>query len=791
MILDQELWAWDKTFSSESLIIPLADPDLFGFLLSEEFEFAELHDSTTVVLSNERTRRNPGSVKRKFKMSCHRVSIRARKYKFLRLATYEPPIDMLDGNLDLRLDKDNSVLARVIKVREFIFTEEDYELLSRYREKTTAYVAFGQNYLNFAYIKAENRASNHLNIDMKDGITSMVKKFAPSTIEHYGATLAPMLFLLFNAYRLSSFDKHPFLANHDISLLKQDIEGRDNIEQKTKVLGRCFHNCLRDNDHREYMARWVRMCAFNFPAWEGFDAPCPENTVTKARRLMDTVRCLLIFTCFATTENISETAYWFTSRAHIPVVNFWGWFRRLYHKVAKEEGIEASSRVTVNPTERTVCVEGKSMSFEYVTQMKMDLNSALEAQVALLQEWLEFGSVSDVYTTVMGNKSISVIDDLSGRGSVFNIIDISAVGGYCIRFREQENAENEQVCSAILKIINTITKLLMVSIWISPGLALRFTELSILSFSGSHRNLYFDSDDRVFIIRSRYNKNTKYDTRLLFLNPTVSAQLFWFIYVLRPFTITLLGDGISRTNTAAVMGALTPQEPLGETHSVEEEADEINFNAELYHHQMEVKNRLKDATPLEIWNAIFKSMVFLDLKKMAMVNRSTFSNMLLKYPSATPTRESHRILSLRQGLSALWKHFIAPRLYDEMLHLGQEVARGFGHSVAIDLAAYGFDSARSVGPGEVPFASAKKLCQIFQRLTQSARECKRSVEKEGTIVAKGEGSVGDYFDLCQAGAQVIAGFSFRSVEQERFTSMVLTAIGQSSRYRLQPLLVRL
>ncbi len=262
---------------------------------------------------------------------------------------------MLYGSMDLRLDKDNSVLSRVIKVREFIFTSKDYEVLCEFREQMTAYVVFGQNYLNFAYIKAESRASNHLNIDMKDGITSMVKKFAPSTINQYGTTLAPMLFLLFNAKRLSSFEGHPFLANQGVSLLMQDLEGTDNIEEKMKVLGHCFNSCLRDNDHREYLARWVRMCAFNFAAWESFDTPCPENTVTKARRLMDTVRCLLSFTCFATTENISETAYWFTSRAYIPVVNFWGWFRRLYHKVAKEEGIEASSRVTVNPTERT-CV---------------------------------------------------------------------------------------------------------------------------------------------------------------------------------------------------------------------------------------------------------------------------------------------------------------------------------------------------------------------------------------------------------------------------------------------------
>ena len=75
---------------------------------------------------------------------------------------------------------------------ELIFTDGGcnflYEFLCEFRRQITAYVVFGQNYLNFPYIKAESSASNHLNSDMKDGITSMVKKFAPSIIDQYGAT---------------------------------------------------------------------------------------------------------------------------------------------------------------------------------------------------------------------------------------------------------------------------------------------------------------------------------------------------------------------------------------------------------------------------------------------------------------------------------------------------------------------------------------------------------------------------------------------------------------------------
>ena len=56
------------------------------------------------------------------------------------------------------------------------------------------------------------------------------------------------------------------------------------------------------------------------------------------------------------------------------------------------------------------------------------------------------------------------------------------------------------------------------NVWICPSLQLRFPELSILCSSGSNRNLYFDADERVFLIKSRYNKSYKFDSRILFLD---------------------------------------------------------------------------------------------------------------------------------------------------------------------------------------------------------------------------------------------------------------------------------
>lgn len=104
----------------------LGRPKPIQSVAGKRIPIAELHDRSIVALTNELTRCRPGSVKRTFSMPCHRVCIRARQYKYLRLTTNEQSINLLDGSMDLRLDKDNSVLSRVIKVREFIFTDKVY-----------------------------------------------------------------------------------------------------------------------------------------------------------------------------------------------------------------------------------------------------------------------------------------------------------------------------------------------------------------------------------------------------------------------------------------------------------------------------------------------------------------------------------------------------------------------------------------------------------------------------------------------------------------------------------------
>ncbi|QLG70968.1 hypothetical protein HG535_0A09180 [Zygotorulaspora mrakii] len=157
-------------------------------------------------------------------------------------------------------------------------------------------------YLHYVYLRAERTAANYVNKDMKAGIASMVKTLSPNTINLYVVNLGHKLFVLFNGHRLSPFEEYAFLPEDEIILLTENLEIKEKVSEKMEILGRCFSSCIRSDEYREYLVRWVRMCPFDFPTWASFELACPENTVSKVRRLLDTIQFLVRCTSFATTE---------------------------------------------------------------------------------------------------------------------------------------------------------------------------------------------------------------------------------------------------------------------------------------------------------------------------------------------------------------------------------------------------------------------------------------------------------------------------------------------------------
>ena len=97
---------------------------------------------------------------------------------------------------------------------------------------------------------------------------------------------------------------------------------------------------------------------------------------------------------------------------------------------------------------------------------------------------------------------------------------------------------------------------------------------------------------------------------------------------------------------------------------------------------------------------------------MRLIDSNAFTKILTTYPQIGG--EAHKISSMRQGLAAMWKHLILPKLIG-VEGLKVPVALGFGHSVRTQGEQYGM---RQTENTELDYYLIKKLAQIFHGLTR-------------------------------------------------------------------------
>ena len=152
---------------------------------------------------------------------------------------------------------------------------------------------------------------------------------------------------------------------------------------------------------------------------------------------------------------------------------------------------------------------------------------------------------------------------------------------------------------------------------------------------------------------------------------------------------------------------------------------------------------------------------------MRLIDSNAFTKILTAYPQIGG--EAHKISSMRQGLAAMWKHLILPKLIG-VEELKVPVALGFGHSVRTQGEQYGM---RQTENSELDYYLIKKLAQIFHGLTRYSavtQDKKRKREDDQDYE-----SVGDVYDLIDAGKMLYndASFRFKSNGQREFASMVL------------------
>lgn len=114
-----------------------------------------------------------------------------------------------------------------------------------------------------------------------------------------------------------------------------------------------------------------------------------------------------------------------------------------------------------------------------------------------------------------------------------------------------------------------------------------------------------------------------------------------------------------------------------------------------------------------------KMFIFVDVVNYGLISSTSFSSTLMAYPEDQSTFKHHKFRSFRQGLVALWKHFILPNGLFSQAH-NEFVAKSFGHNVITHNNLYGVDRTRHIGhsgDGELDYYEAKMLCKTFHNMT--------------------------------------------------------------------------
>lgn len=755
--------------------------NMFSLLQCQLYQFDVMQDNTYHPKGSRVSKRNKKKIMYTVEKLCHRYNYggSAAVYLCEKTESYINDIDMLDFDHHSRQVRDTSIFARVLKMDELRLNSTDYGVLEGYtREVALGYAELGEHILSQSYRDASAKASNHLGADYHTRFSSLIKKFDPVTITLYGRRLGRSLFTLFNSISLNCFGGHPFVDREVIVRWEEDR----NAETIIQELGRTFQQAIKTNLYNEFLLTWIRLAAVDFEKWMNQRDTFPIMQSHAFRQHMDALRCLIRFCAFAVEDNPTELDQ--MMKEDDDDTRFYKVFRLFYTAVAQQERIITSTYVNIDVQNECVFVKNKKLSFDLIRTMKEDLHTTFMSCVGAMGQWLSYGSVARVYNMTLGNATVRVKNEneFDDRDiSIYQALPLDLFKGMHIQWLRGDDAVNESIRKSLLDIINKMTKVLMVSMWLSPGMPLRFPELSIMTFSGRGRNLYVDATDRVFFIKSRYNKNRKFDSRLLFMDKVVSSQLLWFVYILRPFLVSLMQPDLAHF-ARSILISHCERELEGEIMDDDDLENPVEDNRELHDYSRGVNARINNADTTT-GNSIIKQFLFVDVKNLRLVDSNAFAKILSTYPLNPYMREGHRIGTMRQGLAAIWKHMIMPDI-GMTGHIKSAIAASFGHNVATHTQLYGVHGMEDT-PGDqgvFDYYTVKKLCQEFQSRTAFAVVNRGSKKRDRSHLEQQEEEedykpAGDILDLVAAGKEMYNddGFEFRTNLQREFTGMVLTS----------------
>lgn len=203
---------------------------------------------------------------------------------------------------------------------------------------------------------------------------------------------------------------------------------------------------------------------------------------------------------------------------------FVGNMKKLYHAVSREAAISTCTFINVNYRQKYVVVKNRILSFSVIGNTLRDLTNIFDKLTQELSKWVYFVDFNMLHFETIGNPNSTFIEDPM-RSSILQNFAKNAFQNMKIRWRDESHKNDEPVVKSIKDIIARINKTIMVMVWISTGMPMRFPELTTLTYAEVGRNIFIDVVKRRLYLNVKYNKNHKSTNRILFITGEVSRRL--------------------------------------------------------------------------------------------------------------------------------------------------------------------------------------------------------------------------------------------------------------------------
>lgn len=631
--------------------------ELFDVIPRKWYKFYVRSDGIATVILEDDLISSSRKAKKHIQRYCYQFEFKENHVIFLtcREENISASSDML--NLDSAIAKTANLkmFNAIVQVPNLVFTDEDFKVLKRFDGPLIDnFRYFGQTLLSEAYKILKQNSHRYIGKKGYHEVSSTIKQYDPLMVITYGRRLAPYLFTMCSGPVLSIFSNDQFIQDTNMLLLGDTR----NIHRTIQILSNAIAHTIFSNKYDTFFTKWIRLGELDIQHWNNIANQPYGKPAVQYLQDLDALRCFLDVLTFCDTSVAADLSN--AIRTDDPT-RFPEKLRVIYAATLTEAGALTAQNVRYDPVHNYARISNKRLSLDMIIQTRRTLQTIFKGCTTILSEFLEFGMPEDVYRETMGNRNF----EISGRNMTddpsLSIFDSMSQ----VHFQPWRMRRNKRICKNtidlrrdISKIYDHITKLLMMIMFFSTGIPMRYPELSTITFAGLNRNLFIDKEDRVFFLKTYFEgDDQKMQHKFLFLDSDTSAYLLWYLYILRPFIMELTGDALQNFKKGGFLHHLINEL---EVEGNEEILFTTKSNQNFFSRMRRIDSSIRDSTNGGL--TVMRMFLFVDIKAMSFIPSWRINKLIANLPCKHKKDGIYTIGVLEKAMLVLWKHFFAPAM---------------------------------------------------------------------------------------------------------------------------------